>query len=513
MFIDGRGISDGAVIETDIAIIGAGAAGISIAHALRGADASVALIESGGLDFEPDTQALYEGESVGVPYELDSSRLRYFGGSTNHWGGWCRPFEPIDFEQRDWVPHSGWPITYADLEPYYLRAKNLCQIGGPYAFNDADAWSDGGRNKVLPLPGGEVTTRFFMYSPPTRFGQVYRNDIAGAPNIRTYLHSNVLEIVPAENAARVERLLIGTLGGRRFEIRPKVCILATGGIENARVLLLSNSVEKAGLGNGRGLVGRYFMEHPHINRPCEILLTNHDLVTSYYRTYTKLNGANIRGVFMFTPEYLRRNRRLGTVMTFYQVKEIRTDAPAEEQDPEPTRDIEPALLHLIRSTTSEPASAPLLGMRYGTGCATEQSPNPDSRILLSTERDALGLNRTRIDWRLSGADRTNLRLNLEALARAIGAWGEGNVRILFAEKDKWDEAEGWGNHHMGTTRMADDPRKGVVDANCKVHGISNLYVAGSSVFTTSSTVNPTLTVVALALRLADHVQARFAKGV
>src|SRR5690606_4365066 len=115
MFIDGRGISDGAVIETDIAIIGAGAAGISIAHALRGADASVALINSGGRDFEPDTQALYEGESVGVPYDHDSSRLRYFGGSTNHWGGWCRPFEPIDFEQRDWVPHSGWPITYADL--------------------------------------------------------------------------------------------------------------------------------------------------------------------------------------------------------------------------------------------------------------------------------------------------------------------------------------------------------------------------------------------------------------
>jgi choline dehydrogenase-like flavoprotein len=216
---------------------------------------------------------------------------------------------------------------------------------------------------------------------------------------------------------------------------------------------------------------------------------------------------------MFSDDYLRKNRRLGTVMTWYQVKEIRTDKEVHEQDPDPSRSMEPGLLQLIRSTTADAANGPLLGMRYGSGCATEQSPNPDSRVMLSTAKDAFGLNQTKLDWRLSASDRANLRLNMEALARAFGVWGQGSVRILFQDRDKWDEAEGWGNHHMGTTRMAADPRKGVVDADCKVHGISNLYVAGSSVFTTSTTVNPTLTIVALALRLADHVQQRFVKGV
>ncbi|HMM15150.1 MAG TPA: GMC family oxidoreductase [Parvibaculum sp.] len=512
MFIDGRQVPDNTVIETDIAIIGAGAAGITIARELRNTDATVTLIESGGFDFDPETQDLYAGETVGVPYTLDTSRLRYFGGSTNHWGGWCRPFEPIDFEQRDWVPHSGWPITRAQLDPYYVKANEVCQIG-PFIYDDAEAFSEGGKYRPLDLPGGEVMTRFFEYSPPTRFGWTYRPDIEKAANIKTYLHSNVLEIVPDETAGRVERLRVGTLSGRRFEVRPKLVILATGGIENARMLLLSNSVEKAGLGNGRGLVGRYFMEHPHINRPCEIMITDPALVAPYYQTYTKSAGVNIRGVFMFTADYLRKHRRLGTVMTFYKVQEIRTDIEIETKDPEDARAIEAGLAQLVRSTTSSAGESPLLAMRYGTGCATEQAPNPDSRILLSQEKDALGLNRTKMDWKLTAEDRTNLRRNLAALSRAFGAWGEGRVRVLFPERDAWEEAEGWGNHHMGTTRMADDPRKGVVDANCKVHGVENLYVAGSSVFTTSATVNPTLTVVALALRLAEHVQTRFVRGV
>jgi choline dehydrogenase-like flavoprotein len=314
-------VPDGTIIETDIAIIGAGAAGITIARELIGKDIAVTLIESGGLDFEPETQALYEGESVGVPYALDTSRLRYFGGSTNHWGGWCRPMQPIDFEERDWVPHSGWPIAYDDLVPFYIRANEVAQVG-PFRFNDADWWSDDGKNQTLPLPGGEVTTRWFEYSPPTRFGQVYRKAIDNAPNIKTYLHSNVLEIIPDETAKTVKRLTVGTLSGVRFEVRPKLVILATGGIENPRMLLLSNSVEKAGLGNTHDVVGRYFMEHPHIDKPVEILLTDPDVVAPYYKTYTKLNGAQIRGVFMFTDEYLRAKRRLGTVMTFYESQDI-----------------------------------------------------------------------------------------------------------------------------------------------------------------------------------------------
>ena len=512
MFIDGRQVPDGTIIETDVAIIGAGAAGITIARELSGSNITVALIESGGLEFEPETQALYGGETVGVPYALDTSRLRYFGGSTNHWGGWCRPMQPIDFEERNWVAHSGWPITYDELVPFYERANQVAQVG-PFRFNDADWWSDGGKYAPLPLPGGEVVTRWFEYSPPTRFGQVYRKAIESAPNIKTYLHSNVTEIVPDETAKTIDHLKVATLSGVKFQVRPKLVILATGGIENARMLLVSNSVEKKGLGNAHDVVGRYFMEHPHIGQPVQILITDPAFVTPYYKTYTKLNGAQIRGVFMFSDEYLRRTRRLGTVITFSEWKLIRTDAvPDPEKPEEPDAELEPDLLQLLHSTTAKPAAGPVLGMRYASGCATEQTPDPASRVLLSQEKDALGLQRTKLDWRLNVKDRTNLRQNLEALARAFGQWGNGTVRIMFKDKPNWDEAEGWGNHHMGTTRMSSDPRKGVVDADCKVHGIDNLYIAGSSTFTTSSTVNPTLTILALAMKLSDHVKQKFVQG-
>ncbi|MEQ8268760.1 MAG: GMC family oxidoreductase [Parvibaculum sp.] len=512
MFIDGRSLPEGTVVETDLAIIGAGAAGITIARELAGSGISVTLLESGGFEFDAETQDLYEGEMGGVDYPLTSSRLRYFGGSTNHWGGWCRPLEPIDFEARDWVPHSGWPVTRAELDPFYERAREVCQIRSG-AFDDAAAWEAGG--KPLPLAGGEVETRFFLYSPPTRFGKKYRPDIERAKNIACYLHSNVMEIVPAENGAEVDHLRVGTLSGVRFTVKPRAVVLASGGIENARLLLLSNSVEKAGLGNRNDVVGRYFMEHPHIPSPATFLVTDRDLLANWYRTYTKMQteagDVVIRGCLMFNADYLRRTKRLGTVITFSPIGAV-TAETGHDNEQDPAEALHPKILQLARSTTAAPASGEELGWRLGVGCASEQEPNPASRVTLSDRKDALGLNRTKLSWRLKKTDADSLRGNLEAVARAFGGWGEGRVRILFPERDEWTEAEGWGNHHLGTTRMAEDPKKGVVDAACRVHGITNLYVAGSSLYPTGGTVNPTLTLVALALRLSDHLKRNFARS-
>jgi len=508
MFVDGRQVPEGTTLETDLAIIGGGAAGITIAREFAGTGVSVTLIESGGFDFDADTQALYEGEIGGVDYTLDGSRLRYFGGSTNHWGGWCRPLEKEDFEKRDWVPHSGWPITRADLDPYYQRAAVICQLHSTN-FDEADKWPSDNPVEPMPLAGDEVMTRFFIYSPPTRFGEVYRKDIGNAENILCYLHSNVLEIVPTQDANVVDHLRVATLQGNGFTVKPKMVVLATGGIENARMLLLSNSVAKAGLGNQNDLVGRYFMEHPHIPYPAEILITDEKLVPAFYRTYTPVEKAIMRGCFMFTPQYLERTGRLGTVMTFYPREEVTRHHTPPKGDKDPVRLLDPDYLQAIRSTTSEPAKGDALGWRFGIGCACEQAPNPDSRITLSEERDALGLQRTKLTWRLRGADATSLHQNVRALARAWGGWGEGRIRILFPDREEWTEAEGWGNHHMGSTRMAADPKQGVCDADCRVHDMSNLYIAGSSVYPTTGTVNPTLTLVALAVRMADHLKARF----
>jgi len=502
MFIDGRQVPSGTILETDIAIIGAGAAGITLARAFINDQRRVMLIESGGFDLDAETQALYEGESQGVDYPLDAARLRYFGGSTNHWGGFCRPLAEIDFEKRDWVPYSGWPITRADLDPYYTQAQQVAQLGRALTitdFDDTAGWARRNLGSPLPFADDSFVTRFFIYSAPLRFGEAYRDEIAHAPNISAYLNSNVLEIVPDAAARRVERLRLATLAGNEFEVRPKLCVLAGGGIENARLLLLSNSVQPAGLGNGNDLVGRFFMEHVHV--PGQIALIAMDdkgSIPAYYDEPKAIDDAHVRAILMPSDAYLRRERRLGLNIAIYPMR------PAgAEGAPEAERPSEAGIAQLLRLQSAGSGAT-----IFGASCAAEPIPTPDNRVTLAAARDALGQNRSRLIWRPAIEEHRDLARNVDALGQSFGRWGRGLVKALFTEKPDWPEDEiGWGNHHMGTTRMATDPKQGVVDADARVHGIDNLYVAGSSVFPTGGPVNPTLTIVALTLRLADHIKS------
>ena len=503
MFIDGRTLPDKSQIEADLAIIGAGAAGITLARALKNTGLKIALVESGGLAFEDATQELYQGETSGTPYNLDTARLRYFGGSTNHWGGWCRPLEALDFEPRDWVPHSGWPIKRTDLDPYYVTAQEICQLG-PLSYDDPKTWSGDGTMAPMALPGGDVETRFFQFSPPTRFGEVYRDDIATADTIDTFLHTNLKEIEATDSGADVTGLALQTLAGNRFTLRAKKYVLAAGGIENARLLLLSNSVKPAGLGNDHDLVGRFFMDHPIVPLVGQLVAAPASAVARYYHGYTKIDGTVVRGCLMFSPAYLQRTKALSTIVTFSPQSEIGQD-PATGPDPN-AAPLERELVSLLQTNEPNPT-----GTRYVMGCGTEQVPNPDSRVTLSDEKDALGQNRTKLAWRLTAQDRSSLRQNLETLAHAFGAWGPARMRINFTDTGSWDEVSTWSHHHIGTTRMAQSDRQGVVDAEGKVHNMSNLYVAGSSIFPTAGGAsNPTLTIIALTLRLADHLRDAFA---
>ena len=500
MFIDGRTVPSGTVIETDIAIIGAGAAGITLARELRDAKRSITLIESGGLELDADTQALYEGESGAVEYPLAESRLRFFGGTTNHWGGWCRPLLPIDFEGRAALGVPAWPLTRATLEPYYRRAQPICQLGA-FDYDDWEPWQARTGLTPLPLPGDEIVTRFFIYSPPTRFGEVYRDDVAKAPNVKTYLNSNVVEILPNAEANRIERLKIVTLGGNGFEIRPKLCILATGGIENARLLLASNSVQTKGLGNGNDLVGRYFMEH--VTAPGDvaaIAIADETRIPYYYVHTPEVDAANMRAILMPSEDYLRRTNGLSISLSIYEAHRPGADAKVDPKK------LEPSVVALLRSLDT--VKAERTGMIYGVACALEPVPSADNRVTLASERDVLGLPKSRLTWRPTRTERDSLTRNLGALARAFGAWG-GAVQVLVPDAADWiDDEIGWGNHHMGTTRMSNDPKQGVVDADGRVHGIGNLYIAGSSVFPSCGPVNPTFTIVALAIRMADHIKGR-----
>jgi choline dehydrogenase-like flavoprotein len=518
MIEDARRLPKDTLIEADIAIIGAGAAGITIARELANTNIQLCLIESGGLEFEQDIQNLYQGENRGRWYfPLESCRLRYFGGSTNHWGGWCRPLTPIDFEARDWIPHSGWPITRAGLDPYYERAQPVIETG-PFRYDATGFWEEQVGANMLPFPRGLITTTFFQYSPPTRFGTRYREVIEQAANVRALLHATVTEIGTSETGAEVTGLRVATLGGPSFRVRARRYILAAGAIENARLLLLSNRVQPAGVGNTHDLVGRYFMEHPHIPIVGNMATSRPEAFNATYTQHLSLEDNIVHAALIPTEALLRRERLQHAVFTIgvlgvYNAENLAQPAPADKLH---ARDVFNLLRDLgaRRETDPPPAGyndwppAGALGASCALGCACEQAPNPQSRVTLSEERDALGLKRARLDWRLSETDKLSLNRILHAVAEELGALGLGRVRPTLSDDGNWPEEVLGGYHHMGTTRMADSPEQGVVDANCRVHGVANLYIAGSSVFTTSGASNPTLTLVALALRLTDHLRTQ-----
>jgi hypothetical protein len=199
MLRDARELDDVGMIECDLCIVGGGAAGITLARSFIGKALRVCLLESGGLEIEEEIQALYRGKNLGLPYfDLDTCRLRFFGGSTNHWAGRCRPLDELDFAPRPWVRLSGWPISRADLEPFYRQAQELCQLGA-YDYTP-EPWLDPGQ-QVLPFDPAILLSRVWQFSPPTAFGEVYRAELESAVNVDVLLHASVVDITTSESGA------------------------------------------------------------------------------------------------------------------------------------------------------------------------------------------------------------------------------------------------------------------------------------------------------------------------
>jgi choline dehydrogenase-like flavoprotein len=492
-------------LEGDICIIGAGAAGITIAREFINSSHSVILLESGGLEIEAETQALYEGESVGRDYfTLDTTRLRYFGGSTNHWGGMCAPLFPITFEKRPWVPMSGWPFDYAHLVPYYLRAQSVCELG-PLDYS-TDRLEYLLASQRLPLEPEQFSTFVIQYSPPTRFGEKYDKDLRAAPNVKVVLNANVLELEANDSLSSLRRVSCRTLSGKDFFVTAKHFVLATGGIENPRILLLSNKQQAAGLGNDNGLVGRNFIEHPHL-RLGQILPATPRFEWTMYDGERWRRKPGVRASCHITPsEALQRQERLASSTISLWPNRTDWDDGLTEYG---RRFFNVVGLYLRNNGLIENRSyrsifasdKPLES--FDVTVSFEQVPNLESRVSLSRDKDFFGQNRVELDWALTKFDMDSVERTVELFARQIGKMGIGRMRV-DVQADDWPA----GHHHMGTTRMHQDPKHGVVNADCRLHSLENLYVAGSSVFPTGGTVNPTLTIVALALRLSDHLKGQ-----
>jgi choline dehydrogenase-like flavoprotein len=490
MFLDAHTMKEQA-LEADICIAGGGAAGMTLALDLRASGLSVILLESGGFRREAQTQRLSDGRMIGInTWNMRSMRVRALGGATGHWEGWCRPLMPLDFEVRDYIPNSGWPIGYSDLLPWYTRACETLEIG-PFQ------WDAGARAKAmgaaLLATGAAIEHRYYQFSPPTRFARVYGGALEKAENVRVIAHANVADIRLDQNGGHVESFTCRTLANTEFQVHANRYVLALGGIENPRVLLAARSQNPEGVANTYDVVGRYFMEHPHYYGSVGLVhLTELDrrFYTRMASDLKRANGTSVRvmGAFGLAAEVARSERVLNFSAAFHPTK---VDA---ETGALPSASVQ-ALLTRGRGTHE----AAQLAIR------AEQSPLAESRVSLIDEVDPLGMPRVALDWRIAPEDNLQLHRALVLLGRELGASGIARAWIPGdSSRFLWRPSPG--GHHLGTTRMGTDPATSVVDANCRAHQVENLYIAGSSVFPTGGEANPTLTIVALAHRLADTLK-------
>lgn len=545
MFFDSRKLPQGSELETDVCIVGAGPAGITLAKEFIDKDFRVCLLEGGDVNyFDEEIEALGDGETVGDPFApLRNMRRRQFGGTANWWsiilnqgriGVRYADLDDLDFEKRDWVPYSGWPIKKKDLVPFYERAHVFCQLG-PYDYS-TQPWETENDPRVL-TNDDRITSLMFKFGPRSIYTDDYRIQIEKSPNITTYINANAIELESDQDANTVKRVHVACLSGNRFSVSSKIFILATGGLENARLLLLSNRVEPKGMGNQYDVVGRYFMDHPIIY-PGHLVLSDANLVHSF-GLYDKrnINGETIMGRLALTENILRKDKLLQmSVMLFPREKTFKSDGKisakslftAVKHGRVPTNflrhirniafDGDDLIADLYQNKIQKKVIKPSLAyggwssgdlqnkfVKLELVAPTEQAPHPDNRVTLSEKTDKLGSRQVKLTNYWNEIDKDSVARALATYSKAFADAGLGFTK--FPEFNELEVAMS-SHHNMGTTRMHEDPKFGVVDSNCKVHGKSNLFMAGSSVFPTGGFANPTLTLIALAIRLADHVKGK-----
>jgi choline dehydrogenase-like flavoprotein len=547
MIFDLRDTPDGEPLTAAVCIVGAGAAGITLALSLIDSGLEVLLLESGGPEPEDDTQALYAGRVADEQMHSppDRYRQRRFGGSTTIWGGRCMPFDPIDFEPRAQVAHSGWPFGLDALAPYYPQANRLCEAG-TFAYTVATAFD----RPLPPVIPGFASEHFSFdtlecFSCPTNFAARYQHKLAAAKHLRVMLHANVTALHLDSSGKTVERATVKTLSGMTHSVSARRWVLATGGLEVARLLLASRDVLPAGIGNAHDVVGRYYM--CHVAGTLSTIRLSGASKTIHHGYDVSDEGIYCRRRLALKPEVQRReglanfvgrlhhpritdpSHKTGVLSLLYLAKmfipyEYGKRLHGEERFHFGTwlKHVRNVVLdpfrtfafawHLLRDRKLADRKFPSIIVEpkapiYSLDFHAEQHPNPDSRVTLTDEVDALGMPRIQVDWRYTPADVETCRRAVALLAKDFETSGVG--RFDYDEKDVEIEMTrygAYGGHHIGTARMGTDPATSVVDADARVHDVDNLYIAGSAVFPTSSQANPTLTIVAMALRLADHLR-------
>jgi choline dehydrogenase-like flavoprotein len=541
------------VINCDICIIGAGAAGITLAKELNNTNKSILLIESGDFEFNTETQNLYDGEEYiteGMTrretnvHGLMSFRLRYFGGTTMHWTGGCSPLDKIDFQKRDWVLNSGWPIGLSDLDEYYRRAQDILDLSSS-EYSDK-LWHDLGINP-FEFDTNKITTSFRQRSGylkwnrardwvdengspngSVKFGKKFRKTLSNSKNIKVITNANSISLNENRYRNHIESLDISSITeNSKATIKAKSYVLCAGGFENPRLLLNSGDKEKGGLANQNGIVGRYYLGHPHAQF-CTLFTSDSHIAHkfSYDFSMDKVINRNLREPFIsFTDSIKADNGMLNcgiwvipelvessgisSALSIYQDMKIRNQFPSNlaKNMTNILRNLDTVILQTYRYVNNKPIQYPVKNnIRFF--CITEQEPIYNSRVHLSKNKDRLGQNRIIVDWVLSGKEKYTIRSAAKMLGVEFGRLGLGRVKLddwLFEDDNTLGPMTD-AAHPSGTTRMSKTPKDGVVDINCRAHFVDNLFISGSSVFPTNGFHSPTPTIVALSIRLADYLK-------
>ncbi|MBR7619210.1 GMC family oxidoreductase [Phenylobacterium sp. 20VBR1] len=528
----------------DVVVVGGGAAGLTLAHALRGSGLSILLLEAGGLKQTKAGQSLFEGELAdpAVHPWLHHFRVRAAGGASRIWGGRCLPYDPIDFELRPWVPGPGWPIALADLTKFYERAQIVAEAG-PFDYDPATALPGRPTELAPGLDSDLIATRLERFSKPTDFWKRFSPDLTNAPDVQVLLNAPLTGVRLTLDGASVDHLEVRRPDGGSLAVRARRYVLAAGGLETVRLLLASDDVKPGGVGGDHGHLGRYYMSHLAATSG-EITFATPQSVAFDYELDPA--GIYVRRRLALTEKAQRRISGLNVIFRTH----LRDPADPAHGDPvlsamflvkdmvlyeysrkfrerrgkagdrlrhignilrDPVKLAAFSRMWLQKRTFADrKLPSVVLGSRQGVYALefhAEQAPNPDSRLTLSDQRDALGMRRLRADWRTTPLDIESLQRAYGLLSEELTRTGTGALRYNPAAVAQAALSEGaYGGHHLGAARMAANPKDGVVDPDCRVHGTPNLFIASSAVFPTSSQANPTLTILALSLRIADQLK-------
>ena len=529
MLIDSLSLEKNTSITSDICIIGGGVAGITLGLELHKRHKGITLIESGGEEFSLEKQKLYSPETKPELYpDPTFSRLRYLGGSSNHWDNSTNTLDPIDFEKRDWVPNSGWPINYEDLAKYYPKAGYYCGVG-------ADGYKlENWVNKLSgnnPFSESQDIKSSITKSAvtPTRFFVKNKDELENSTALTIYKNANLTDIDFDVESGIVKSITFHSTPEVKHSVTAKIFIMCLGGIENARLMLKFNEKYNNKLGNQYDNVGRYFMDHPVIR--AAHLYPSDTIDKTYFKFFKsilikdKIVHGHVKLKESALYNYRINNLRIPFVPSTKYIMShgissahILSDSVSDLEVPD---DFGKHIMNIVRDIDllAEAGSQQAFdwelsddAMQFGgfqIQAMIEQTPDRDNRITLGTERDPYNIRRINIAWRVTDEDKRLAWEGLNILAREVGKLAIGRLRVLKERESRiWGSQLAFGHHHIGTTRMSNGPKQGVVDTDQKVFGTKNFFIGGSSVFSTGGHVPPTLTIVALSIRLAKHISDR-----